>query len=121
MERTIADAVKQRLRNQHTGSLRLSRLGSPKSAPQPKSRSVSKVERVPRTSIQKVNGFPAVPHALDILAAVALIYGAEGLAGFVGAPGIASVRSAMSKAERLSDASAPECIGLQRHQRRLAD
>jgi hypothetical protein len=36
-------------------------------------------------------------HALDILAAVALIYGAEVLAGFVGAPGIASVRSAMSK------------------------
>jgi hypothetical protein len=37
-----------------------------------------------------VNGFPAVPHALDILAAVALIYGAEVLAGFVGAPGIMS-------------------------------
>ena len=27
----------------------------------------------------------------------------------------------MSKAGRLSDASAPECIGLQRHQRQLAD
>jgi hypothetical protein len=38
-------------------------------------------------------------HALDILAAVALSYGAEVLAGFVDdAPGIASVRSAMSKA-----------------------
>jgi hypothetical protein len=36
-------------------------LGSPKSAPQPKSRSVSKVEGVPRASIQKVNGFAAVP------------------------------------------------------------
>ena len=43
-------------------------------------RSVAKVEGVPRTSIQKVNGFPAVPHAPDILAAVALIYGAEVLA-----------------------------------------
>ena len=42
-------------------------------------------------------------HALDILAAVALSYGAEVLAGFVGAPGTASVRSAMSKAGRLSD------------------
>jgi hypothetical protein len=64
---------------------------------------------------------PCPAHALDILAAVALSYGAEVLAGFVGAPGIASVRSEMSKAGRLSDASAPECIGLQRHQRRLAD
>jgi hypothetical protein len=43
-------------------------------------------------------------HALDILAAVALSYGAEVLAGFVDdAPGITSVRSAMSKAGRLSD------------------
>jgi hypothetical protein len=91
-------------------------------SPHPSPSPVSKVEGVPRTSIQKVNGFPTVPHAIDILAAVALIYGAEVLAGFVdGAPGIASVRSAMSKIGRLSDASAPECIGLQRHQTRLAD
>jgi hypothetical protein len=54
-----------------------------------------------------VNGFPAVPHALDILAAVALIYGVEVLAGFVGASGIASVRSAMSKAGRLSVRALP--------------
>ena len=30
----------------------------------------------------KVNGFPAMPHALDILAAIALIYGAGVLTGF---------------------------------------
>ena len=40
------------------------------------------IEGVPRTSIQKVNGFPAMPHALDILAAIALIYGAGVLTGF---------------------------------------
>jgi hypothetical protein len=57
-------------------------LGRLSPRPQPKSRSVSKVEGVPRTSIQKVNGFPAMPHALDILAAIALIYGAGVLTGF---------------------------------------
>ena len=30
-------------------------------------------EGLRRTSIRKVNGFPAMPHALDILAAIALI------------------------------------------------
>jgi hypothetical protein len=38
-----------------------------------------------------VNGFPARPQALDILAAIALIYGAKFSQALSGAPRIASV------------------------------